>query len=82
LNGDERNVLLTLACMIVTLESDEIVTKDQAVRRLSSRVATSDATVLDLERHGYLGETVDDWTLLSEQARATADHLANRVREL
>jgi predicted nucleotidyltransferase len=82
LNGDERNVLLTLARMIVTLESDEIVPKDQAVQRVSGRVATSDATVLDLARRGYLGETVDDWTLLNERARATAEHLAARIREL
>jgi streptomycin 3"-adenylyltransferase len=82
LNGDERNVLLTLARMIVTLESDEIVPKDQAVRRINSRVAPADATLLDLARRGYLGETVDDWTRLSAQARATAEHLAARVREL
>jgi aminoglycoside 9-adenylyltransferase len=82
LSGDERNVLLTLARMIVTLESDEIVPKDQAVQRVSGRVATSDATVLDLARRGYLGETVDDWTLLNERARATAEHLAARIREL
>jgi streptomycin 3"-adenylyltransferase len=82
LNGDVRNVLLTLARMIVTLESDEIVPKDQAVRRISGRVAPEDARVLDLARRGYLGDTVDDWTLLSAQARATAGHLAARVREL
>ncbi len=82
LNGDVRNVLLTLARMIVTLESDEIVPKDQAVRRIYGRVAPADATVLDLARRNYLGETVDDWTLLSAQARATAEHLAARVREL
>lgn len=80
--GDERNVLLTLARMIVTLESDEIVPKDEAARRVSSRLATPDATVLDLARQGYLAETVDDWTKLGEQARTTADHLAARVREL
>jgi aminoglycoside 9-adenylyltransferase len=81
-NGDVRNVLLTLARMIVTLESDEIVPKDQAVRRISDRVALEDTRLLDLARRGYLGETVDDWTLLSAQARTTAEHLAARVREL
>ena len=82
LSGDERNVLLTLARMIVTLESGEIVPKDEAARRVSSRLATADAAVLDLARLGYLGDAVDDWTERGEQAQTTADHLAARVREL
>jgi aminoglycoside 9-adenylyltransferase len=82
LGGDERNVLLTLARMIVTLESDEIVSKDDAARRVAARIAISHAAVLDLARQGYLGQTVDDWTQLREQARATADLLASRIGDL
>jgi hypothetical protein len=33
LQRDERNVLLTLARMLVTLETGEIVAKDETVRR-------------------------------------------------
>jgi streptomycin 3"-adenylyltransferase len=32
--GDERNVLLTLARMIVTVEAGEVVPKDEAARRV------------------------------------------------
>jgi aminoglycoside 9-adenylyltransferase len=81
LSADERNVLLTLARMIVTLESGEIVSKADAARRVSAQVAISHAAVLDLARRGYLGETVDDWSQLGEQARATADLLATRIRD-
>jgi aminoglycoside 9-adenylyltransferase len=80
--GDERNVLLTLARMIVTLESDDIVPKDEAARRIAVQLAPSDAAVLDLARLAYLGQAVDDWTMLAGQARATADQLATRVETI
>jgi streptomycin 3"-adenylyltransferase len=82
LRGDERNVLLTLARMIVTLESGEIVGKEEAARQVCARLAAPHAAVLDLARRGYVGQTVDDWTMLGEQARATADLLAARIRAI
>jgi len=58
--GDERNVLLTLARMLVTLETGEIVAKDEAVRRILPVVRESDHSVLALTAGGYLGQCQDD----------------------
>jgi predicted nucleotidyltransferase len=82
LRGDERNVLLTLARMIVTLQSGEIVGKDRAARHVCAGLPAPHAAVLELARQGYVGETLDDWTVLDEQAGSTAELLAARIREL
>ncbi len=66
--GDERNVLLTLARMIVTLESGEIVSKDEAVRRVLPTVDDHSRAVLAYAAAGYLGEVDDDWTSGSRAA--------------
>ncbi len=79
--GDERNVLLTLARMIVTLESGEIVPKDVAAQTVGTTSPTSVAEVLGLAREGYLGTTIDDWAGLDREARRAADELCARVRE-
>ena len=82
LRGDERNVLLTLARMIVTLGSGEIVPKDEAARRVCGQLAPQDAAVLDFARQGYLGEASDDWSSLSRQAQTTAARLGALIRTL
>ncbi len=82
LQGDERNVLLTLARMVVTLETGEIVSKDDAARRLMSGLPPSSRELLDLARRGYLGELADDWTQNQDQTRETAERLAAHVRRL
>lgn len=79
--GDERNVLLTLARMIVTLETGEIVSKDQAVRRVVPSMGEPDRSVLILAAGGYLGEVEDGWSQRQEPARATAMGLAARIRD-
>jgi len=78
--GDERNVLLTLARMVVTLETGQIVPKDQAARRVMDKLPLACREVLDAARRGYLGEAVDDWTGFREPARQTAEWLAGQLR--
>ncbi|MFC4785451.1 aminoglycoside adenylyltransferase domain-containing protein [Nocardioides sp. MAHUQ-72] len=80
LAGDERNVLLTLARMVVTLESGEIVSKDEAARRIRDGLPEEHHAVLSLAAAGYVGEREDDWTLHQAASRATAAHLAERIR--
>ena len=80
LSGDERNVLLTLARMVVTLETGEILPKDQAARRLLPGLPAPDRSVLALAAAGYLGEAVDDWAGDPGRAHATATDLAARIR--
>jgi streptomycin 3"-adenylyltransferase len=78
--GDERNVLLTLARMLVTLQTGEIVAKDEAVRRILPVVRDSDRSVLALAAGGYLGQREDDWSHMHREAYETAAHLATRIR--
>ena len=78
--GDERNVLLTLARMIVTLDSGEIVAKDEAVPRVLPSLVAADRGVLSLAMHGYLGQAEDDWSSRGAAARVVAERLADRIR--
>jgi aminoglycoside 9-adenylyltransferase len=78
--GDERNVLLTLARMIVTLETGQIVPKDEAAAHVLPSVPSADQSVLTLAAQAYRGETIDDWDLHRQGAADTAQHLADRIR--
>jgi aminoglycoside 9-adenylyltransferase len=82
LRGDERNVLLTLAAMVITLRTGVIVPKDVAARRVAEEVPEPHRSNLELAAAGYLGEAADDWIGRREQARAAAEHLAGMVRSL
>lgn len=80
LRGDERNVLLTLAAMVVTLRTGVIVPKDVAARRVAEETPEPHRSSLELAAAGFLGEAEDDWTARRERARAAAEHLAGMVR--
>lgn len=82
LHGDERNVLLTLARMVVTLETGDIVSKDDAAHRVMSGLPPHSQALMDLARQAYLGLAVDDWTQNRGQTQETADLLAAHVRRL
>jgi predicted nucleotidyltransferase len=78
--GDERNVLLTLARMLVTLESGEIVSKDEAVRRILPVMPEPHRTLMSLAVSGYLGRVRDNWSALQVEAQETAAYLASRIQ--
>jgi aminoglycoside 9-adenylyltransferase len=82
IRGDERNVLLTLARIIVTLQSGEIVAKDEAAARVGPQLPDSHRILLELARAGYLGEAADDWAAMRSQACKTASYLAAEARRL
>lgn len=77
--GDERNVLLTLARMVVTFETGRVVSKEEAGLRVLPGLPGPDRAVLSLALSGYLGEREDDWSARREPARATAMRLADRL---
>lgn len=56
LEGDERNVVLTLARIWRSLATDEICSKDAAVEWLLDRLPTDHRSVLAEARADYLGE--------------------------
>lgn len=78
--GDERNVLLTLARMVVTLETDEIVPKDRAAHFVGASLREPYRSTLALAGRGYVGDAADEWADRRVEAHDTAAHLAARVR--
>lgn len=75
LEGDERNVLLTLARMWRTLVTGEFVSKDAAAEWAEARLPAEHAAVLADARKGYLGTGKDNWQTRRQEARQTADYL-------
>lgn len=82
LPGDERNVILTLARMWVTLSSGEIVSKDEAASRMLPNVAPTQRPTLDAARRAYLGEIDDDWRVHQDAARVFAEYADHEIRKL
>jgi predicted nucleotidyltransferase len=74
LKGDERNVILTLARMWVTLATDQILPKDSAAEWVLERLPAELSPVLELARAAYLGERGDDWSTLGAPADAFVQH--------
>lgn len=74
--GDERNVLLTLARVLVTPETGRVVPKDAAARAVAPRLSGAARRSLTRAGTGYPGRIDDDWSGLSEQAEAAARTLA------
>ncbi|MET9293638.1 aminoglycoside adenylyltransferase family protein [Streptomyces sp. NPDC003077] len=82
LRGDDRNVVLTLARMWVTLSTGEIVPKDVAARWVRDRLPAEHRPVLDLARDAYVGERADDWSGLVEDVDAFAEFAAAMIAGL
>ncbi|PXY20679.1 aminoglycoside adenylyltransferase domain-containing protein [Prauserella muralis] len=79
IDGDERNVLLTLARILVTLETGRIVSKDAAAEAVALTLTGTDRELLKRASAGYLGAARDDWTGLTPRVRALAHALAERA---
>lgn len=77
--GDERNVLLTLARMWHTAETGRFLSKDEAAAWAISRLGEAHAAVLEHARRAHLGDVAEDWNAWHGAARHLADHLRERV---
>lgn len=80
-DGDERNAVLTLARTIVTLETGQMVSKDDAAQQVAPRLTGNDRVLLERARAGYLGEVSDNWNDLSSDAMALAHTLAEVAQQ-
>lgn len=78
-DGDERNVLLTLARILMTLETGDIVSKDTAALTVATRLTGPERVLLLAARAGYLGLVNDDWSERRARAHALANALANEI---
>ena len=68
-DGDERNVMLTLARMWLTAATGDIAPKDVAAQWAASRLPVEQAFILGDARLGYLGELDDSWHGTEEELR-------------
>lgn len=82
LQGDERNVLLTLARMWRTAETGEFVAKDAAVDWAAPRLPSEIADVLRYAGEAYLGSVADDWESRRAEAQRASDYLHKKVLTL
>lgn len=79
LDSDTRNVLLTLARILTTVETGEIVSKDAAADFVLPRLPEAHRAALALARAGYLGKEHDRWDDM-DAVRRLADHLVSEIR--
>jgi streptomycin 3"-adenylyltransferase len=82
LDGDERNVLLTLARMWLTLATGDIVPKDTAAEWAARRLPPDQRAVLERARSAYLNGGPDRWDSVQPLIRSVADDLAEEIRRL
>ncbi|MGE8686563.1 MAG: aminoglycoside adenylyltransferase family protein [Achromobacter sp.] len=80
LEGDERNVLLTLARMWRTASTGEIVSKDEAAAWAAARMPAAAARLLREARSAYLEGGNEDWTERRNEAERVAGALRAEVR--
>jgi streptomycin 3"-adenylyltransferase len=80
LDGDERNVLLTLARMVVTLDTGQIVSKDQAALQVMPTLDQHGRSAMTLAFRSYLGEVQDHWSDHRTELEQTVSILADRIR--
>lgn len=81
LQGDTRNVLLTLARMWWTASNSTFTSKDRAALWAIPRLGGEDALTLDHARRAYLGEIAEDWASRHDQAQRLAARLAQNVAD-
>lgn len=82
LQGDERNVLLTLARIWRTAATGEFVTKDAAADWVIARLPKEIAQTIAYARDAYLGKIRDDWTIRQEEVRHAAACLHREITAL
>lgn len=78
--GDERNVLLTLARMVVTVRTGDVVPKDQAAALVGPDLSAGPRRVLARAAAAYRGEAIDRWDEHQGQAAEAAAELGALVR--
>lgn len=78
-DGDEINVLLTLARMWRTLATGEFVSKDAAAEWAVRHLHPGTAALVAEARAAYLGGTQKDWQALGREVRRVADDLSERI---
>lgn len=77
--GDERNVLLTLARMWRTLGTGQFVSKDSAADWAGPQLSDQAAGTLALARDAYLGDGNDDLHIRRTEVSQTVEEIRERI---
>jgi streptomycin 3"-adenylyltransferase len=80
LDGDTRNVLLTLARVWYTVETGRIVSKDAAASWAAARLPPQHGDVVELAGAAYRGNADDDWDARPGQAAAAAAAMTAQIQ--
>lgn len=80
LEGDERNVILTLARMWFTVSTGRFASKAAAAEWAAHRVSPDTASILDLARGGYVGAIADDWHQRRTEVLRVAHELSEKIQ--
>ena len=80
--GDERNVILTLARMWYTASTSEFSSKYDAADWAIPQLPEEHAAILDQARKAYLGEFVDNWEGKEKELASLVDHLTAAIDPL
>ena len=79
INGDERNVILTLARMWLTASTGEIRSKDLAAEWAIPQLPDEHATLLNKAREAYLVECVDKWEGMESEVAELVNHMKKSI---
>lgn len=80
--GDERNVILTLARMWYTASTSEFSSKYDAADWAIPKLPVEHTALLDQARKAYLGEVVDCWEGKEKELASLVDHLKRSIETL
>lgn len=80
LDGDERNVLLTLARMWNTMISEQFVSKDSAANWAMDIVPSELIPILTSARDAYLHGTSVGWEKRKKEIQLCVDYMEQRIR--
>ena len=80
-DDDTRNVLLTLARILVTVETGEIVAKDEAAERVLPRLGDRERVALERARDAYHGPDYGSFGDLEADVPPCADALIRAIDE-
>jgi streptomycin 3"-adenylyltransferase len=80
MDGDERNVVLTLARIWSSLTTGRILSKDAAADWALPRLPEEHRQVLARARAIYLGDEEERWDDLRDRLRPYAEHVIREIR--
>lgn len=77
--GDERNVLLTLSRMWITVSTGKVVSKDIAAKWTTGQLPAPLKPLMIMARKAYLGEIKDNWDERENEVTILIKHMKQEI---